>query len=203
MIGAEILMRRPGGGFKLAREYYDRLILQYPHRHNTPASSFSARVVYPALFNIWIYEVQDRASRAQPDDASWSDLRQIKMKELEEAQPIATRLDELLLSPPYDTMTELLELRANLSLWLSALHKSLAGSDVSNTDETSDEDDSEIHVSSSQHQLHANQELAKAKALLQRMQAAGTQLSENSIAVLEEDDVSKDAHAAAPSEEPE
>jgi hypothetical protein len=52
-------------GFKLARDYYERLILQFPHTQHTQHSLVTARVIYPALFNIWVYQVQDSAERAR------------------------------------------------------------------------------------------------------------------------------------------
>ncbi|EME79643.1 uncharacterized protein MYCFIDRAFT_4626, partial [Pseudocercospora fijiensis CIRAD86] len=159
LIAAELLMRQPSAddqeqlssasapvfsdeGFRLARDYYERLILQYPHRHNTPPSAFSAKVVYPALFNVWIYEVQHRSRRARKannataPDASELDemqslksdtseqrkaLHQLKARELADALPISHRLDSLIDAPPYDSMAELLEVRAALSLWMSDL----------------------------------------------------------------------------------
>jgi hypothetical protein len=52
-------------GFKLARDYYERLILQFPHTQHTQHSLVTARVIYPALFNIWVYQVQDSSERAR------------------------------------------------------------------------------------------------------------------------------------------
>ncbi|KAK3051257.1 hypothetical protein LTR09_007653 [Extremus antarcticus] len=160
-IGAELLMRRGGSdsqgespfsddGFKLARQYYERLILQYPHTAQSQyyaqnRDSINATAVYPTLFNIWVFEVQDRSKRARKEVSSnivdsaasvseiWSELfedqvqlRKIRSLELEQALPIAQRMDELLLSPPYDTNTTLLELRGMVALWISDLHKALA-----------------------------------------------------------------------------
>lgn len=110
-------------GFKLAREYYERLILQYPH---TPHAqhTVNSKVFYPALFNIWVYEVQSRykhrrteGSRARrcsqysiasDNDSDYgtsprvSQSQDLTAAEIADATPIADRLDELLLSPPYD-----------------------------------------------------------------------------------------------------
>lgn len=46
-------------GFKEAREYFERLILQYPYqKHNT--SLINALDFYPAMFGLWIYSVQQQ-----------------------------------------------------------------------------------------------------------------------------------------------
>jgi hypothetical protein len=50
-------------GFQKARQYYERLIVQYPehHRRKGPkAGSF-----YAAMFSLWIYEVNEKSRRAQ------------------------------------------------------------------------------------------------------------------------------------------
>ena len=134
-------------GFRLAREYYERLILQYPHTTRTQ-HVFNDTVIYPALFNIWIYEVQDRSKRARQslrsrrtsaedgdneaesiaslDSEKDAQLKRIRDEELEAAVPIAQRMDELILSPPYDTNTNLLQLRGMVALWISYLHAELA-----------------------------------------------------------------------------
>ena len=134
-------------GYKLAREYYERLILQYPHAPYSQRS-LDAATIYPALFNIWIYEVQDRSKRARwmlDSSVSTSDdfggnspsgnafiaeqnsrLERIRSKELEQALPIAQRMDELLISPPYDTSPVLLQLRGMVAVWISDLHNELA-----------------------------------------------------------------------------
>jgi hypothetical protein len=52
-------------GFKLARDYYERLILQFPHTQLTQRSLVTARVIYPALFSVWVYEVQHQGKLAR------------------------------------------------------------------------------------------------------------------------------------------
>ncbi|QIX00487.1 hypothetical protein AMS68_006004 [Peltaster fructicola] len=156
-IAGEILMRREqsldadnqaqsvdrSSGFEDTRKYYERMILQYPHTSRT-SSSFSAATIYPSLFNVWVYEVQQRskvgreACQRRPSSSSSlsscestddkDDVSKIRLKELEEAEPIATRLDDLLLSPPYDTDVKLLHLRAMIGSWLSDLYTSAADS---------------------------------------------------------------------------
>jgi hypothetical protein len=198
-------------GFKLAREYYERLILQYPHTPYTQ-HSLNAMAIYPALFNIWIYEVQDRSKRAgkridssdsepvgSSDDSMQSNhsnadksriILQVRAQELEEALPIATRMDELLLSPPYDTSSSLLQLRGMVAMWISDLHADLAGvaeggameSDVSSmtgSDSTTD---------AGRHQAQSRASLKKAQNLFSRLKSSGTQLPGEALNVLAEDD---------------
>lgn len=184
-------------GFKLAREYYERLILQYPHTPYTQ-NSLNAAAIYPVLFNVWIYEVQDRSKRARqeleaaPDsrpssrDSAQSggsdrikkpQLQRIRFDELEQASSIADRMDELLLGPPYDTNTTLLQLRGMVALWLSDLHSELAGT---NNDSTIDSDgSSNIDLNSGSTQRHRTDGLAsrrKAKEIFSRLEASGIQL---------------------------
>ncbi|KAF2217717.1 hypothetical protein CERZMDRAFT_22422, partial [Cercospora zeae-maydis SCOH1-5] len=126
-------------GFHLAREYYERMCLQYPHIPRARHSSVNAYAIYPALFNIWLYEIQHRSKRARQkladsheaaeyDEAGSArsnefdqrrSLRLIRMRELSDTKPLVKRLDDLLLNPPYDTCPELLELRGMISLWLA------------------------------------------------------------------------------------
>jgi hypothetical protein len=134
-------------GFKLAREYYERLVLQYPHTPHTQ-HTVNAKVFYPALFNIWVYEVQARykhlraesfKARRSSSHSITSDndsenngsqqapfSRDLLTREIEDATAIADRLDQLLLSPPYDISEPLLKIRGMIGLWLSDMYKSLA-----------------------------------------------------------------------------
>ena len=134
-------------GFKLAREYYERLVLQYPHTPHTQ-HTVNAKVFYPALFNIWVYEVQARYKRLRAESskvrrsssysiASDNDSelngsqqalvnRELLAREIADTTSIADRLDQLLLSPPYDISEPLLKIRGMIGLWLSDMYKSLA-----------------------------------------------------------------------------
>jgi hypothetical protein len=139
----------PDENFKLARDYYERLILQYPHLQRTHHSTINALAIYPALFSVWVYSVQSRSHIARrklsPSSIDTSDvdmdtsmlsesvdrrraIHEIRSRELEDGIPIAARLDELLVAPPYDTSVELLHARGMVALWLSDLHKELSSS---------------------------------------------------------------------------
>lgn len=133
-------------GFKLAREYYERLILQYPYTPHTQ-HTVNAKVFYPALFNVWVYEVQARYQRLRNEaslvrrssshsiasdhtnehetSTEIASSHDLTSREIADAAPIAERLDELILSPPYDVSEPLVRLRAMIGLWLSGLYRSL------------------------------------------------------------------------------
>jgi hypothetical protein len=165
-IGAEILLRRkPAGvasndqtddaanadvdvfteqGFELAREYYERLIVQHPTRKQAP-HAVDQRSFYPAMFSLWIQEVNEKSKRARrrnvegarrsrsgsmsvdsvdgersTDDAQ-SREDAIQVEELAGAMEIAERLDDLVKSPPFDKQASLLYLRGQIALWVSDL----------------------------------------------------------------------------------
>ena len=197
-------------GFELARQYYERLILQYPHTPYT-RHHVNALAIYPALINIWIYEVQDRSKRAKrhlstsgsepmegSDDSMHSDsvnsdqkrrLQHIRSEELEQALPIASRMDELLLSPPYDTSASLLQLRGMVAMWISALHSELGGSpDQSMIDsDRSSLDGTDLTSDAERHRASSTKSLQKARELFNRLQVSGERLLPEALALLSED----------------
>lgn len=160
-IAAEILLRRKPvqtqypatdpdsdtvfskAGLRTARDFYERLIVQFPvhpNRMNTQVD------FYLAMFSLWIYEVTEKAkserqrlfeqsssadrvmenfdphemlSDSMNSDNSSSEMQLICAEEVQAAQDIANRLDELLSSPPYDKNPRLLHLRGDIALWMS------------------------------------------------------------------------------------
>ncbi|KAF1830034.1 hypothetical protein BDW02DRAFT_642448 [Decorospora gaudefroyi] len=134
-LGAEILLRRPQHpseptvsdrfsieSFQHAREYYDRLLVQYPNRKLQP-HAVDARTFYPPMFSLWIYEVCEKAKRARPDESA---------EERTSATEIAHRIDEIIASPPFDRQTTLLHLRANVALWIADLNLSMGNNEPPN-----------------------------------------------------------------------
>jgi len=134
-------------GFDAAKTYYDRLILQFPHRKGRP-QDISAVHFYPAMFGLWIFQTQNRAIRAKAqlekahfdsdssgsmsngtgheNDSSRSKpqrpgLRKIETRELQDAKEIAERIDGLTLLPPFDRDVQLLKLKGMVALWLADL----------------------------------------------------------------------------------
>jgi len=184
-------------GFKLAREYYERLVLQYPYTPHTQ-HTVNAKVFYPALFNIWVYEVQARYKHLQAessnarrsssysiasdnDDSEFGGSQQqallsrdLLAREIADATPIADRLDELLLSPPYDISEPLLKIRGMIGLWLSDLYKSLANTSSRSSGEVSSSppsarDEYADRVTIAQNRQKASSERRRAKELLTKV----------------------------------
>jgi len=135
--------------FQAAKEYYEQLILQYPFQKTHP-HSVNALNFYPTYFGLCIYEAEQRtraglkrlevtassprssATRQGQEDEdedepqSRADERnqevlELKQVELDSAQRIAAKMDELLVSPPYDKYQPLRQLRGMVGLWLADL----------------------------------------------------------------------------------
>jgi hypothetical protein len=130
-------------GFQLAKDYYERLILQYPVRNFQP-HAIDATTFYPPLFSVWIMQVLERSRHARrqlkhaprsasdtsmsmdADTTMTSEARrtleaEIQHEELAGAREICRRLEELVQSPPYDRNPQLLVLRGHVGLWVSDL----------------------------------------------------------------------------------
>lgn len=140
--------------FRKAREYYEQLILHYPPSKVHP-NSIDAGTFYPAMFNLWVYEVDQYGKRArtkikmqsagrpeapsesiddgtpepQDQDRDAHDhsvgLERIRREQLRRAKEVLDRLTEVTSSPPHDQNAELLELRGHVELWVGDLHVSV------------------------------------------------------------------------------
>jgi len=183
-------------GFKLARDYYERLVLQYPYTPST-RHTLNATVFYPALFNVWVYEVQARykglgneasarrsSSPSRSDDSEAGSTRSnavdapearlLAERELEDAIAIAQRMDELLLNPPYDSSTALLHLRGMIALWLSDLHEAQARpAEPATSPEASGVARYSDRIAASKHDQNAKGERERARILFAKVKAAG------------------------------
>jgi hypothetical protein len=225
-IGAELLLRRkpevpqndnPGqlpdqqtlgqdmfseDGFQRAREYYERLVIQYPYR-KLNENAVDERHFYPTMFSLWIFEVCEKSRRSrrsiqstiqEPRSRSRSASMSVdsvqgqnpdklcahedttKVEELARATEIAERLDQLVASPPFDKQASLLQIRGDVSLWISALM-------MGNTDEEDDwdmdqtdqslEDNSVIAAEQLTRLTNCNRELEKAEQFFERAEANG------------------------------
>lgn len=130
-------------GFEEARDYYERLILQYPYRKGF-SNTVGALVFYPAMFGLWIYSEQQqyelllstlRAADVQPDQTKvlaghrdlspnpriQNHLADMRNDFLLRAQQIGTRLKELLTSPPFSDDARLGRLQGMVTQWIENL----------------------------------------------------------------------------------
>ena len=116
-------------GFEKARDYYERLILQYPYRKTMP-NAISALQFYPAMFGLWIYAVQEkhksilnnsRQGYCGSAENELFDATNVRAMTAQSASEIAARLDELLVSPPYSDQAELWRVRGMVALWTADL----------------------------------------------------------------------------------
>ena len=135
-------------GLDEARNYYERIILQYPY-HKAFPNAVGAMNFYPAMFGLWIYSKQEEyeASIAKtPKSAMDSDqyrrrtldtskgdhspipspkghpkLAEARKALLNAGEQIADRLDKLLVSPPFSDDPRLLNLREMVARWVENL----------------------------------------------------------------------------------
>jgi hypothetical protein len=135
-------------GSQAAEEYYDRLIVQYPHRKTFP-SAVGPLDFYPVLFGLRIFSGQlkdEEFSRAlqandfdngsiaeegvKPDPTSTlqeipyskrSWMRKLLTSSLNHAKDMASQLDELLISPPYSDDVRLRDIRSMVGMWTEDL----------------------------------------------------------------------------------
>ncbi|KIW55878.1 hypothetical protein PV05_04588 [Exophiala xenobiotica] len=128
-------------GFENAKRFYERLIVKHPYHKSWPGS-VNAVDFYLALFNIWIYVVHAEHNAEVPvpprtesppgspqllPSLERADVRsEQKVRELEEAEEIAARMDTCMASLPYKDEPELIRLRAMVALWIADLHEVMA-----------------------------------------------------------------------------
>ncbi|KAK7900539.1 hypothetical protein LTR67_002821 [Exophiala xenobiotica] len=128
-------------GFENAKRFYERLIVKHPYHKSWPGS-VNAVDFYLALFNIWIYVVHAEhnaevpvPSRTESPPGSSHLLSPLeradvsseqKVRELEEAEEIAARMDTCMAILPYKDEPELIRLRAMVAQWIADLHEAVA-----------------------------------------------------------------------------
>lgn len=73
-------------GYRAARAFYDRLILQFPYKKSRPYD-VNASTFYPAMFGLWISQIQDNIKSLFLDDPSYtiSESRQSRERSSSEA----------------------------------------------------------------------------------------------------------------------
>lgn len=125
-----------------AKEYYDRVELQYPYHKAFPNASRVLKFSI-AMFSLWIYTVKEWSSIASNEDIDEVDVEandgvqssfasdiernryqkreQVQKDTLKSAYEIAARLNRLLVSPPYSDNANLWKLRGETFLWIADL----------------------------------------------------------------------------------
>ncbi|KAG8631280.1 hypothetical protein KVT40_000420 [Elsinoe batatas] len=139
----------PADNIAKAKKYYESLILQYPFDKLNPQST-DARTFYPALFSLMIYEASEGSKAAiaavpppsnhssdSEDEAYDQDtdrqaaITDIKRAELSRARAIASQIDDIIVSPPYDRFVPLLRMRGMVGLWEADLLDAIIRADNS------------------------------------------------------------------------
>ncbi|KAL8707890.1 MAG: hypothetical protein Q9220_007174 [cf. Caloplaca sp. 1 TL-2023] len=159
-----------------AKDYYERLILQYPYR-KTSSGSTSSLHFYPVMFGIWIYSIQldyrnalQKAAENIKTTESAGDSTETTAEEsnsessashassgvtarriaVREAGKVTERLNELLLSPPYSDHSGLWKIQGMLYLWIRHLtnhHTSVNSSETESVDSASSRNSSASETS--------------------------------------------------------
>ncbi|OAP59986.1 hypothetical protein AYL99_04988 [Fonsecaea erecta] len=128
-------------GFERAKRFYERLIVRHPYHKSWP-EAVNAVDYYLAMFNLWIYVVQAQyAAKSTTHGDDESDVGSVtssprvgrsanqpdkKVRELEQADQIASRMDSCMATVPYMDEPELIRLRAMVALWVADLHEDCA-----------------------------------------------------------------------------
>lgn len=138
-------------GFKVAQEYYERLILQYPYQKQF-SNLVNALDFYPAMFGLMIYGVQQQHEfelrhRGEPVPKIKEQLSEVaqsgekilalgletqenpRLAEahtvyVDRAREIQNQLDVLLLSPPFSDNARLCNLQSMVNQWVSHISDS-------------------------------------------------------------------------------
>ncbi|KAF2705613.1 hypothetical protein K504DRAFT_387515 [Pleomassaria siparia CBS 279.74] len=163
-------------GFELAREYYERLIVQHPNRKHLN-HSVDDGVFYPAMFSLWIYEVVSIGEDTASEEAR-TRTSAIKEKELRQAREISSRIDQLVVSPPFDKHAGLLRLRGMVALWIGdLLLKNNSGheGDEWDYDEVSEIEDEEYASARRRRYADSLRELKESQVFFGRAHANGQQ----------------------------
>ncbi|KAJ4362989.1 hypothetical protein N0V83_010106 [Neocucurbitaria cava] len=199
-------------GFELAREYYERLIVQHPHRRTHP-NTIDERSFYPAMFSLWILEICEKSRRARknvedeaarsrslrsasigsvlddPSNGLQAKEKAFHVEELARAREIAQRLDQLIISPPFDKEASLFQLRGNISLWISDL---ILGNDTAIDEDWSmdsvvrkEEGNSEGATESLMRLTNCHREVQQAQGFLQRAEANGAHRQSSTLSSIE------------------
>lgn len=136
-------------GFRLAKDYFERLILQFPFQKTHP-HAVSSLHFYPAMYGLCIYEIQQKHNRAirqadrispSPSSAHHSDednegsalegishktIATIKQSVLDQVIALADRMRETMMGAYYSQYQPLVRLRTEIAQWIVDLCEELA-----------------------------------------------------------------------------
>tara|TARA_R110002003_G_scaffold193_15_gene15047 strand:+ start:22725 stop:23702 length:978 start_codon:yes stop_codon:yes gene_type:complete len=197
-------------GFELARDYYDRMIIQFPNRKTAP-NAVDERTFYPAMFSLWIFEVREKSKRARRkareeghrsrsrsisvdsvlgDETHHTRAQEdvIQVEELARAMEIVERLDQLVASPPFDKQASLLQLRGHISLWVCDLLSGKVGDDYDLKMSASTRDGEDVPMSEAEHLgrlTNCHRELLQAQQFFQRAEVSGAVRQSTSLASID------------------
>lgn len=153
--------------YTAAKTYFEQLILQYPYHPSRP-TAIDTRTFYPAFFSLCIHEATTHSTQAlaqlSPDEADADAKAEIKRRELALAQSIALRVDQIIVSPPYDRFVPLLRLRGQVGLWVADLMEGLL---------RAEDDDDEVDGGREVQRGRLEEERAKARARLRKVVELG------------------------------
>jgi hypothetical protein len=114
-------------GFEKAKRFYERLIVRHPYHKSWP-HAVNAIDFNLAMFNLWIYVVHSECTSLEDshEDIENDVGASRKVRELDQANQIANRMDTCMASVPYMDEPELIRLRAMVALWIADLHEDCA-----------------------------------------------------------------------------
>jgi hypothetical protein len=120
-------------GFEATKAFFERLILQYPHRKQRP-NDVNELTFYPAMLGLWVFHIQARyrkhvvqAAVTSTGDVAQSEVQlphgahQAALQQLQDAKEVADRVESLIRFPPFDRHAPTMRLQADVSNWLKDL----------------------------------------------------------------------------------
>ena len=198
--------------FKSAKDYYEQLILQFPYQKHA-RHAINALTFYPAMFGLCIYEavelstcelarVQEAVAHSNDDDHDYQiadmydqssqtsehekqdEISTVKSSELDSAKKIAARLDELLLSPPYDSYSPIMQLRGMVALWVADLCEDLSSRSDGNANSKEGLEKYTLWRERDRLSESAKEERDRARRLFGKIEKSGASLPQEAYAFL-------------------
>ncbi|KAL2394779.1 hypothetical protein ABEF95_000642 [Exophiala dermatitidis] len=182
-------------GFQNAKRFYERLIIRHPYHKSWPGA-INAVDFYLAMFNIWIYVAHEETLTAvfdlgagegraeSPTSSPYADRSpfhiRTKVRELDQANEIANRMDTCMATLPYMDEPELIRLRAMVCLWIADLHDDIGRTQLSRLRHTSPDTQAssdqleEEETSSGEHTRDAARARDMARDLIARLEGGPT-----------------------------